>query len=89
MIFDKLSVKKLYDDLDYWQMIGIADDIIDLPEHRPEYSHLVSKYKNLENREIIAKVKDDLFHEMHLPFVQQRTFWKLLVLQFKKLLRII
>ena len=45
-ILDRLSVKKLYDDLEYWQMIGIADDIIDLPKHRPEYCHLVAKYKD-------------------------------------------
>lgn len=38
-----ITVKKLKDDLDYWIMIGIADDIVRCPDSRPEYQHLVKK----------------------------------------------
>lgn len=36
-----LSVKKLHDDLDYWIHLGLGNDIINSPEQRQEYRHLV------------------------------------------------
>lgn len=89
-LLDRLSVQKLYDDLEYWQMIGIADDIIDLPKHRPEYCHLVVKYKDYcTYKEVIALVLNDLRQELKLKWYKRKTFWILVGLYFKRILHII
>lgn len=84
-----LTVKKLYDDLDCWIHIGIADDIVKLPEHRPEYQHLVRKAVRLttdeENIPVIVLYK--LSHELKKPWFMRPTFWVLLKLSIKRIFK--
>ena len=85
-----LTVKKLYDDLDYWIHIGIGDDIVNLPDHRPEYQHLVKqnlkKYNHELERELIpGLVLIDLNFELKKPWFMRPTFWVLLWLQIKRI----
>lgn len=81
-----LTVKKLFDDLDYWIHIGIADDIVSLPYHRPEYQHLVAQAKTKttepENIPIVALAL--LETELKKPWFMQKTFWVLLKITIKQ-----
>lgn len=86
------TVKTLRDELDYWQHIGIADDIIKASSMRPEYHHLVQEYKEIENtpKNIENKIKwilMDLENELKNPWYLRPTFWALLKLQIKKWLK--
>lgn len=81
-----ITVQKMFDDLDYWIMIGIGDDIVKIPAHRPEYQHLVNKFKvTYSDPDTIAKlVLDELKDELKKPFFLQPTFWKLLWLRIRR-----
>jgi len=81
-----LSVKRLYDELDYWIHIGIGDDIYKIPHHRPEYQHLVKKWslKAPENAKIPSLVLSDLQKELKLPFFLRPTFYRLLWLSLSR-----
>lgn len=80
-----LTVKKMYDDLDYWIHIGIGDDIINLPNHRPEYQHLVKKFSFAEDSKIIqAAVLESLKNELKRPWFLRPTFYKILKLKLMR-----
>lgn len=78
-----LSVQKMHDDLDYWIHIGLGDDIVSIPDHRPEYQHLVKRHKAAELSEIPKLVLADLKLQLTKPWYQQRTFWVLLMRRAK------
>ena len=67
-----LSVKKLRDDLELWIQLGIDSDIVDMPDLRPEYQHLLAKYKNTES------VLTALNLECRLPWYKRPTQRKLI-----------
>lgn len=73
-----LSVKKLRDDLELWIQLGIDSDIVDMPDLRPEYQHLLDKYKNTQS------VLTALNIECRLPWYKRPTFWRLLKLEITK-----
>lgn len=81
-----MSVKKLHDDLDYWIMIGIGDDIVEIPNQRKEYRLLVQKYRGVVDADLIPKVVlRDLKEELKKPLLLQKTFYWLLWLEFRKI----
>lgn len=87
MIF---KVEKLVEDLEYWIFIGMADDIIECPRQRIEYQHYVDKYRDRDYNDIPKLVLADLKKEVEsFPWYKRPTFWKLIILNFKKVLRII
>lgn len=81
---ERFSVKKLHDDLDYWIMIKIGDDIVTLKSQRQEYQPLVEKYRGDVEGVLVA-----LKFELKLPWYKRPTFWHLVRLNFKRLLRIV
>lgn len=78
-----ITVQKMFDDLDYWIMIGIGDDIVKLAEHRPEYQHLVKKFKETySDADTIANlVLEELRNELRKPLILRPTFWRLIWLK--------
>lgn len=90
-----LTVKKLHDDLDYWIHIGIGDDIVNLPEHRPEYQHLVKqgppegiRKDDIYYGQIVAElVLEKLKAELSKPWFLQPTFWHLLPINLKSIFK--
>lgn len=80
-----ITVKQMYDDLDYWIHIGIGDDIIKLPNHRPEYQHLVRKFWSAEDPLIIqAAVLESLKRELQKPWFMRPTFYQILKLKLMR-----
>lgn len=79
MIF---SVKKLRDDLEYWIFIGIGEDIIDFKDQRPEYRHLVDKWD--EPKHVLVALNE----ELKLPWYKRPTFWHLMKINMKRILRL-
>lgn len=81
-----MTVKKMYEDLDYWIHIGIGDDIIHSPEHRPEYQHLVAKAKSkiTDIEQVPLLVLMLLRVELKKPFFLQPTFWRLVWLKLTR-----
>ena len=79
---------RLIYELEYWITIGIGDDILNA-EQRPEYSALVEKCKKdcIPPEKIPSKVFLLLKEEAKLPFYKSPTFWRLIGLWFKKLLK--
>lgn len=78
-------VKKIRDELDYWIHIGIADDIVNCRQHRPEYSHIVKKYiGRAEPEDIPGLVLKDLDEELKKPTLLQPTFYYLIYLKALK-----
>lgn len=75
----KLTVKKVYEDLDYWKHIHIADDILNMPEQRKEYQHLVRRYLHIKKEARVDAVLLDLKLQLAKPFFRQRTFYHLLI----------
>ena len=86
MIF---SVKKLRDDLDYWIFIHIGNDIVDFRYQRLEYYHLVAKAEQNGVEDIPKWVLKQLDHELKLNWFNRPTFWHLVKLNFKRIMRII
>ena len=82
---ESLSVKKLYDDLDFWIMIGIGDDIILARDQRQEYALLVKRAEKYVESEMVPKyVKTALHIELKKPWYKQPTFYWLLWLAIKR-----
>lgn len=78
-------VKKIRDELDYWIHIGIADDIVNCRQHRPEYAHLVKRYiGRAEPEDIPGLVLEDLDEELKKPTLLQPTFYYLIYLKALK-----
>lgn len=88
---ERMSVQKLYDDLDQWITIGIGDDIVTLRHHRKEYEMLVDEAKlRVEDdgklSQLIPKyVRASLKIELRKPWYKQQTFYWLCWLQLKRL----
>lgn len=84
------SIWKLIYELEYWLHIGTGADIVDCPDNRPEYQHLVSKLKakHVPKEKIPTEVLLEMKKEAELPFYRRPTFWHLLKLQFKRTLRL-
>ena len=84
------SIWKLIYELEYWIQIGTGDDIVNCPDNRPEYSHLVAKLieQKVPKEKIPAKALLILKEESSLPFWKSPTFWHLLKFSIKKLLRL-
>lgn len=82
---EKLTIQKMRDDLDYWIHIDLAEDIINAPEHREEYQHLVKMFSKRtdEKRLIIALVMGELDRQLQLPSLLRPTFWILKYLTVK------
>lgn len=75
--------KTLHDDLELWIRIGIGDDIVDFPHHRPEFASLVSKHKGAAKELIPDLVLLDLKKEIEKPWPLQKTLWRLLGLNLR------
>ena len=82
--FERFSVKKLYEDLEYWIFIGIGSDIVDLKYQRPEYSHLVEKFKNYPD-ETPKLALGVLREELKRPWYKRPSFWHLVKLNLGRL----
>lgn len=86
---DSVSVKKLYADLDYWLLINIADDIIDLPDQRKEYSKLVKVVQKVlpdcPKEDIPKWVLRLISYQLERPLIFRQTFYWLVWLRIKKL----
>lgn len=78
-----LSVQKLYDDLDYWKMIGIASDIYEVKSQRKEYNHLVKRAEKigLYEAEIVDYALLMLREELKVSFYHRPSFYHLLKLK--------
>ena len=83
-LFERFSVQKLYDDLDYWIFIGIGQDIVDFKSQRPEYAPLVDLYSNEEN--IPMSVLFHLREELQYPWYARPSFWRLVKISIRRLL---
>jgi len=90
-IFDSISVKKLYDNLEYWKFIGIAKDIYECPDNRLEYKPYVdlAKRNGLYEDEIVKFTICGLENELCMPWYDRPTFWYLIKLTIKRAFRII
>lgn len=84
---NNLSVQKLHDDLDYWIMIGIDDDIINCPDHRPEYQPLVRKVKKRKPEHQTKLVLWLLKQQLKRSFLFRSMFWWLVWIRFKGIVK--
>jgi len=83
-VIDKLSVKRLHDELDHWIFIGIGDDIVKCRDQRPEYYHLIKHFPLNLKPEIIAQfVLIMLKTELDFPWFIRPTFWHLVWLHVR------
>jgi len=71
------SIWKMIYDLEYWIHIQTADDIINCPDNRREFQHLVQEFQALKTpvEQIPGKVLIRLKQEAEIPFWKRRTFW--------------
>lgn len=83
-----ISIWKLIYELDYWLHIGTGDDIVNCPDNRPEYQHLVSMMKRTDtpHENIPGLVLIALKKETELPFWKQPTLRHLIKLQLRRLM---
>lgn len=81
-----MSIWKLIYELEYWIQIGTGDDIVNCPDNRPEYQHLVSEFKTqkVPSDKIPGKVLLALKDESKLSVWKSPTFWALVKLTLKK-----
>lgn len=81
----KQEIKKLYDDLDYWIFIGIADDIVNCKDQRPEYKPLVliAENKGIDKSKIPRVVRYLLHIEKSKSLFFSKVAWLLLTLKVK------
>lgn len=83
------SIWKLIYELEYWIMIGTGEDIVNCPDNRPEYQHLVTRFK--DQKVIPAKIPErvllQLKKEADLPFWKRPTFWHLVRVAIRRLFR--
>ena len=74
------KTRNLQENLDYWIMINIADDIVTLKDQRKEYAHLVelAKERSVKHNNIPRWVNWYLKQELKRFAPLTKTFWKLL-----------
>jgi hypothetical protein len=84
-----ISIWKLIYDLEYWIHIHTDDDIVNCPDNRREYQHLVQEFKasNIPAEKIPGKVLVRLKKEAELSWLRRPTTWALVRLWFKNLIR--
>lgn len=84
-----ISIWRLIYELEYWIQIGIADDVVRVPESRQEYAHLVKEFKaqHIPDEFIPGRIVVRLKQEAKLPFYKQPTFWHLVKLSIRKLFK--
>jgi hypothetical protein len=84
-----ISIWKLIYDLEYWIHIQTADDIVNCPDNRREFQHLVREFQDLKTpvEQIPGKVLVRLKREADLPFWKRPTFWVCLKLWIFKGIR--
>ncbi len=93
-----LTVKKLHDDLETWIRIGIGDDIVNMPEQRKEYQHLVKECSEvklgtssglipLPVDRVPSRALRMLENELAKPWYLQRTFWVLLKMKLTRAIK--
>lgn len=84
-----ISIWKLIYDLEYWIFIQTADDIVNCPDNRPEFQHLVREFKalNTPHEQIPGKVLLRLKEEADIPFLKRKTFWVCLWVSLKGMFR--
>lgn len=81
-------IKKLIDELEYWEFIGIDSDIYQCPDHRLEYKPFVVEAKNLGlyEKEITKYVLNKLYLELQKPWYKRLKYISYLyLLKIKKL----
>lgn len=68
-----ITIKKLYDDLDYWNMNNMASDIYECKTMRPEYLPLVLKAESLgyHENDIVLYVLAVLKRQSLRPWYQR------------------
>lgn len=81
-----MNAQRLFDELYYWNHLGIGDDIVNFRAHRKQYGHYVDFLISLKvkKEEIPAKVEMLLMLEAQKPILFQRTFWRCLRLKVNK-----
>ena len=84
------SLWRLIYDLEFWIMIGTGNDIVICKSQRPEYSHIVDELlsQKVDPDFIPSRVVARLKEETKLPFYKSRTFWRLILLNLKKFVRL-
>lgn len=82
-----ISIWKLIYDLEYWIQIGIAGDIVISRDQRPEYAPIVELYlkESVPPEKIPGKVLVHLKKEAEIVFYKRPTFWRLVLLNIKRL----
>lgn len=85
-----MSIWKMIYDLEYWIHIGIGDDIVNSPDSRQEFKHLVEfeKARNTKPEKIPGQVLLRLKSEAEVIWFKRKTFWVLFGLSIKRLFRI-
>lgn len=80
---------KLIYELEHWIQIGIGGDIVTARSQRPEYQHLVEFYldQRLPPEKIPAAVFIHLKKEAELPFYKSPTFWRLVWIRLRRLIK--
>jgi hypothetical protein len=73
----------MHDDLEYWIHIGIGDDIIKMPEQRPEYQHLIVRNCNIHDDLNVSRALSRLSLELKRPVFLQPTFYRILWLTIR------
>lgn len=82
-----ISVRKLRDDLDYWNHIGLGDDIVKCPGQRKEYQHHVEtlKVRGMSDERIPKAVVKVLDLELRKFVLFRPTFWRILLIGVKRI----
>lgn len=97
----RLSVKRLYDDLDYWIMIGIGSDIHELPYQRREFLPALNRARNnmskayssfivppfADDQALAKEAREELKRELQSILILRPTFYWLLWLEIKRVLK--
>lgn len=81
-----ITAKDLFEELDHWIFIGTGDDIVQCPDQREEYQHLVRYWRKngMSDEAIPRAVLLDLKQEAEMPFFIQSTYWRLKYLRLKR-----
>jgi hypothetical protein len=83
------SIWKLIYDLEYWIHIQTDDDIVNCPDNRREYQHLVQEFKALKTpvEKIPGKVLIRLKEEADMPWFKRPTTRALIKVAIRGLFR--
>jgi len=81
-----ISIWKLIYDLEYWIHIQTADDIVNAPDNRREFQHLVKEFQDMKVpvEQIPGKVLVRLKQEADIVWYKRPTFWACLKVALKK-----